>query len=93
MYNVDEYYWKWNSNEQRSTYRDMWVSSEGAYNSLRFVAGALILNRIISVVNAVRLVNAYNKQQGTEMSWDVSVGVKNSPTLPTSMTFNFQTKF
>ncbi len=93
MYNVNQYYWKWNTNDERKTYRDMWVSSESAYNNLRFVAGALILNRIASAINAVRLVSAYNKRQGSELGWDLSVGVKNSPTLPTSLTFNFQTKF
>lgn len=93
MYNVNQYYWKWNTNDERKTYRDMWVSSESAYNSLRFVAGALILNRIASAINAVRLVSAFNKRQSAELGWDLTVGVKNSPTLPTSLTFNFQTKF
>ncbi len=71
----------------------MWVSSESAYNNLRFVAGALILNRIISIINVVRLVNAYNNRQSSEMGWNVSVGVNNYPTLPTSLSFNFQTNF
>jgi hypothetical protein len=93
MYNVDQYYWNWQNNSQRSAYKDMWTSSESAYNDLKFVAGALILNRVISVINAVRLVNAYNKRQNDELSWQVSFGVKNSLTLPTSLSFNFQTNF
>jgi hypothetical protein len=94
MYNVDKYYWDWKTNAQRSTYRNMWTSSESAYNNLRFVAGALILNRIVSIINVVRLVNDYNnRQQGDELGWNVSVGVDNSPTHPTNLSFNFQTKF
>lgn len=93
LYNVNQYYWKWDSNEERRTYRNMWTSSESAYNNLRFVAGALILNRIASAINAVRLVSAYNKRGDTELGWNLSVGVNNSPTLPTSVTVNLLTKF
>ena len=93
MYDAKQYYWKWNTNEERRTYREMWTSSESAFNSLRFVAGALILNRIVSAINAVRLVSAFNKKQSTELGWNLSVGVNDSPTLPTSLILNFQTKF
>jgi hypothetical protein len=93
MYNVDQYYWNWQNADQRSAYKDMWTSSESAYNDLKFVAGALILNRVISMINAVRLVSAYNKRQNDELSWQVSFGVNNSPTLPNRFSFNFQTKF
>lgn len=93
IYDVNQYYWDWKTNAQRSTYRNMWTSSESAYNNLRFVAGALILNRIVSIINAVRLVSVYNKKGSNDLGWNVSVGVKNYPTLPTSLSFNFQTKF
>jgi hypothetical protein len=93
MYNVDQYYWNWQNAGQRSAYKDMWTSSESAYNDLKFVAGALILNRVISMINAVRLVSAYNNRQNDELSWQVSFGVNNSPTLPNRFSFNFQTKF
>jgi hypothetical protein len=93
MYNVDQYYWNWQNADQRSAYKDMWTSSESAYNDLKFVAGALILNRVISMINAVRLVSAYNNRQNDELSWQVSFGVNNSPTLPNRFSFNFQTNF
>jgi len=62
-------------------------------NNLRFVVGGLILNRVISAINAVRLVAAYNKSQTTDLSWNVSVSVSNPETLPSSLLFNFQTEF
>jgi len=61
MYNQTTYYFKWNTTEERKTYRNMWVSSENAFNNVRFAVGALILNRLASAVNAVRLVAAYNR--------------------------------
>ncbi len=89
VYKSQSYYWNWQSNDQRKEYRDMWTSSEAAFNNLRFVAGALILNRVISVVNAVRLVSAYNKNLAQQVSWNVYFGVQEKPTLPQTLTFNF----
>lgn len=93
MLDESKYYWNWQNNETRKQYRDTWSSSEQSFNDLKFIAGALIINRIASVINAVRLVSAYNKQKEKELSWNVSVGVKRSITLPISLTLNFQTKF
>lgn len=74
MYDASTHYWNWQSNDNRRTYRGMWVSSETAFNNLRFVAGALILNRLISAINAVRITAAYNRSLETETSWNVSFG-------------------
>lgn len=92
MLNENKYYWKWTS-EDRKSYRSMWVSSEQAFNNLRFVVGALIINRIASAINAVRLVSKYNKQQSEELGWNISAGVENSFNLPNHFTINFQTSF
>jgi hypothetical protein len=91
MYNSEFYYWKWNSNEERRTYRDMWTSSEQTFNDLRFVVGAMLLNRIVSAINAVRLVSAYNKNLESEVSWNVSLEVENKINLPTSLNIYFHT--
>jgi hypothetical protein len=93
MYKNESYFWKWNSNEERRTYRDMWTSSEQVNNDIRFVVGGLILNRIASAINAARLIVSYNKSLQQETSWNVSVGFQNRPNLPTSLALNFQTSF
>ena len=81
------------TSEDRKSYRSMWVSSEQSFNNLRFVVGALIINRIASAVNAVRLVSAFNRKQTEELSWNISAGVENSINLPNQFTIHFQTKF
>ena len=93
MYDEEKYFWKWNSVEERRTYRDMWTSSEQTSNDIRFVVGGLILNRVASAINAARLVTSYNKRLEEEVSWNFSVGFMNQPNLPTSLTFNFQKSF
>ncbi|HET54242.1 MAG TPA: hypothetical protein ENN33_03385 [Ignavibacteria bacterium] len=92
IYDETTHYWQWESNNQRSEYRQMWTSSENAYNNVRFAVGALILNRLASAVNAVRLVSAYN-QRIEDNSWNVSVGMTTNPNLPPSLNLNFVTKF
>jgi len=93
MYDEEAYFWKWNTTDERRTYRDMWNSSETASNNIRFVVGGLILNRVISAINAARLVSSYNKSLEEEVSWNFSVGFMNQPNLPTSLSLNVQKSF
>ena len=93
MYRSESYFWEWNSTEERRTYREMWSSSEQTYNDLRFVVGAMILNRVISAINAVRLVSSYNNNLEPEVTWSVSVGLENKISLPTSLNVYFNTPF
>jgi hypothetical protein len=92
MLDENKYYWNWSS-EDRKEYRSMWVSSEEAYNSLRFVVWGLIINRVASAINAVRLVTAFNKKQTEELGWNISAGVVNYINIPNQFTINFQTRF
>ena len=93
MYDEQTNFWKWNSTDERRTYRDMWNSSETASNGIRFVVGGLILNRLISAINAARLVSAYNNRLEEEVSWNFSVGFMNTPNLPTSLALHVQKSF
>ncbi len=92
MYNIQQNYWNWTA-QDRKTYRAMWVASESAYNDVRFVIGAMVLNRIISALNAVRLTVAYNKNQTQDLGWNLSTGISEQANLPTSFVLNFQTNF
>jgi len=93
VYDVDTYYWEWEGTSQRREYRDLWLSSENAKNNVRFAVGALVLNRIVSAIFAVRSVSAYNKKQAGELSWNVNFGFEQKPTLPTSLVMNFSHRF
>ena len=88
-----KYYWKWKSQEERKEYRSLWLSSEQTFNDVRFVVGAMLVNRLASVINAIRLVSAYNKKISEEVSWNFSAGISNEINLPHSLTLNFQKSF
>lgn len=55
------YFWSWDTDADRARFRAMRVSSDKIFNNSRFVIGAVLLNHIISAVNAARLVRNYNK--------------------------------
>ena len=93
VYDNETYYWEWNSITQRREYRELWRSSETAKNNVRFAVGALVLNRIISAIFAVRSVSAYNKKQSNEVSWNVNFGLQQNPTLPSTLVMNFSHRF
>jgi len=93
VYNTETHYWSWESNSTRVEYRDMWSSSEEAYNNIRFAAGALVLNRLISAINAVRLVTAHNRKVKEQITWNVSFGVQQQVNLPSSLIVNFTKVF
>ena len=89
MYNTQQNYWKWAGND-RKTYRAMWTAGEQWHNNLRFVVGALVLNRIASAINAGRIAAAYNKNAFQELGWNISAGVSNVASLPPGVILNFQ---
>lgn len=95
IYDTKTHYWKWNTHQARRDYRSTWTSSETAYNNTKFVVWGLLLNRVVSAINAVRLVSSYNKKlEKDKVSWNISVGLKKyRVTLPTSMTLDFRTSF
>jgi hypothetical protein len=91
IYNTEKYYWKWANDSQRAEYRTMWESSEYAFNNVRFAVGALIVNRIISAIDAALMVKNYNKNLSSQTSWNVSVGTNRF--YPSGMEINFLTTF
>ncbi|NOX65284.1 MAG: hypothetical protein GXO85_05665 [Chlorobi bacterium] len=93
IYNEQTHYWKWSGQEQRSEYRAMWKSSEQWYNSSRFIIGALILNRVASIINAIRLVNAHNKNLKKELGWQIGFNYSNTISRPNNLSMHFVASF
>lgn len=93
MLSEQKFFWKWSSTEERKTYRSMWTSSEQTFNNVRFVVGAMLVNRLISAINAVRLVSNYNSKLEKEVSWNVSFGLDRTILNEEVYKINFQTSF
>jgi len=92
-YNVETHYWNWGNTTTRKEYRGLWSSSENAFNNVRFAVGALVLNRIVSAIFAVRAVNNYNQQIGNDISWKINFGIQSNPDNTSGLIMNFQQRF
>ncbi len=53
-------YWRWDTENSRLTYREQRVSSEQMYNNRKFVAAAIVINHVVSAINAARAAISYN---------------------------------
>lgn len=93
VYDLNTHYWAWDGNEQRKEYRELWSSSETAKNNVRFAVGALLLNRIVSAIFAVRAVSAHNKKQQNNVSWNLNFGVEKNYYRPNTLVMNFNHSF
>lgn len=93
MYDPNTQYFKWNTTEDRKKYRTMWISSENAYNNLRFAVGTLIVNRIVSAVNAWRATVSYNKRLNPENVMSFSVGVGDGISSLNGINLQMRTSF
>lgn len=89
LYDGDSFNWKWDGNSRRSEYRGLWKSAETANNNIRFAVGALVLNRIISAINAARIVRAHNKKLEA-VTWDVSLNVLHHRKFSDGIELNFR---
>jgi hypothetical protein len=70
------YFWNWDSDASRQRFRSLRISSDKVINNSRFVIGAIVVNHILSALNAARLVRHFNKNADeTFGSWQVEPNV------------------
>ncbi len=93
MFDKNSMNWKWENETQRRQYRGMWLSSQRAYNNLQFVVGAMLVNRLVSIINAVRSVVSYNKNLQQQTSWNFYFDANTNPQSPKNISLNFISTF
>lgn len=54
------YGWSWDSDASRAAYKDERLASESTFNNRKFVVAAIIVNHVVSAINAARAAVAYN---------------------------------
>ena len=68
-YPEDDFWnWEWESRESRLHYRDLKNRSKDASRRALYLVGLSIVNRIVSVVDAMKTVRAYNRKKSFEFS-------------------------
>jgi hypothetical protein len=62
------YYWQWDSRNNQGYYNNLRVQEHDWERRATFIVGALILNRIVSVIDVIRLIHKEKKQPSEQKS-------------------------
>ncbi len=81
LYDPASAYWRWDAAGNRELYRDRRVASDAMFNNTRFVVAALAVNRVLSAINAARLVVSGNRE-GSGGTIDIGARVLGGPVHP-----------
>ncbi len=54
------YFWQWDSDANRAAFREKRISAETVLNNRKFVVAAIVVNHIVSAINAARLAISHN---------------------------------
>jgi len=65
VYDVDSYYWSWDTAANRKEFEDLRIASDRAHDRANFAIGAILANHVISAIDAVWQSNRYNKKLRT----------------------------
>ncbi len=84
---TDEWYWRWRSEDDMVRYYDIWSSSRRSWRNFKVALGIAALNRIISVINVVRL------WRGGAGRWSMYVAPMPSPKGDAGVTIGVNARF
>ncbi len=74
----DFWNWEWDSPNSKSYYRDLKNRSKNSYRKALYMIGLSLVNRVVSVVDAMKTVKRYNRKKSLEIS-KVRLELKGSP--------------
>jgi TM2 domain-containing membrane protein YozV len=60
--------WEWDSPNSKSNYKNLKNRSRTAYRRALFMAGLSLVNRVVSVIDAMKAVKSYNRKKSMEIS-------------------------
>lgn len=75
---VPDWRWQWDSEASRFAYRVIRNQSNEAFNRVKFSVGALVLNRVISAIDAIRTARGVNRRARMETG-DWKIHIKGNP--------------
>jgi TM2 domain-containing membrane protein YozV len=64
----DFWNWEWDSPNSKSYYRDIKNRSKTAYRTAIYMVGLSLVNRVVSVIDAMKTVKSYNRKKSMEIS-------------------------
>jgi len=71
IYTDPSYYWKWDSDADRISFKNARIRSDENYQDAKFVIAAAVINRIFSAFSAGRATAAYNRGILNKGAWNL----------------------
>jgi len=68
-------YWSWDTPDNRERYRQLRVSSDERFNDARFLVAAIVVNHIVSAIDAARIVIRHNGSREESGRIDIHAGI------------------
>jgi hypothetical protein len=61
VYTADQYHWQWDSDANRTQFKDLRIRSAEINNNAKFIIAAVVVNHLFSAFSAGRMAASYNK--------------------------------
>lgn len=81
LYTDPSYYWKWDSDADRISFKNARIRSDGIFQNGKFVIAAAVVNRIFSAFSAGRATAAYNRKMLIDGAWNLEAHPTSTMTI------------
>lgn len=85
--------WSWDTRINMDNFRNMRISSDEVFNNTKFVAAAIVINHVISAIDAAMLVRSYNKSLSDMGFPDIHASVIGGFTNPNGIRISISKSF
>jgi len=82
LYDPSTHSWQWDTEANRLLYRELRMSHDRVFNNNQFVIAAVLVNHVISAINAGRLAIAHNKRADEALLFNMDVSILGGITHP-----------
>jgi hypothetical protein len=93
VYTADQYKWQWDSDANRTQFKDLRIRSGEVKNNAKFFIAAVVVNHLFSAFSAGRKTAAYNKSLSTMDNIEIQTFAFNSGTHVDGVGIRISTKF
>ncbi|MGD1046271.1 MAG: hypothetical protein ABR936_13260 [Bacteroidota bacterium] len=93
VYTAGQYQWQWDSDANRTQFKDLRIRSGEIRNNAKFFIGAVVINHLFSAFSAGRKAAAYNKSLSMMDNIEIQTFTLNNGTHVDGIGLSISTKF
>lgn len=93
LYTSDQYKWQWDSDANRTQFKDLWIRSGEIKNNAKFIIAAVVVNHLFSAFYAGKKAAEYNKSLSLIDNIEIHTFASNNGTHIDGVSLSISTKF